>query len=80
MPFGSELPCNYVLNFRLPFRASGVMNRDAMRENGIRRFAKHYAIPTRLAREVCAAGGNWAKAFDLLVARMKQITQQENRN
>jgi hypothetical protein len=46
-----------------------------MTRNEIQRFAKHYAIPTRLAREVCIAGGNWAKAFDLLVARMKQTTE-----
>jgi hypothetical protein len=54
------------------------MNRHAMRENEINEFAKHYAIPMRLAREVCQAGGNWAKAFDLLVARMKHNAQQEN--
>jgi hypothetical protein len=46
-----------------------------MTRNEIRRFATHYAIPMRLAREVCIAGGNWAKAFDLLVARMKQTTE-----
>ena len=56
------------------------MNGHAMRENEIRGFAKHYAIPMRLAREVCQAGGNWAKAFDLLVARMKQNAQLEETN
>ena len=46
-----------------------------MTRNEIQRFAKHYTIPMHLAREVCIAGGNWAKAFDLLVARMKQTTE-----
>jgi hypothetical protein len=46
-----------------------------MTRNEIQRFAKHYAIPMRLAREVCITGGNWARAFDLLVARMKQATE-----
>ena len=45
-----------------------------MTRSEIQRFAKHYAIPMRLAREVCIAGGNWARAFDLLVARIKQTT------
>jgi hypothetical protein len=45
-----------------------------MTRNEIQRFAKHYAIPMRLAREVCTAGGSWPRAFDLLVARMKQAT------
>ena len=46
-----------------------------MTRNEIHRFAKHYAIPMRLAREVCIGGGNWARAFDLLVARMKPTTE-----
>ena len=50
-----------------------------MTRNEIHRFAKHYAIPMRLAREVCIAGGNWAKAFDLLIARMKQTTEADAR-
>ena len=45
-----------------------------MTRNEIQSFAKHYAIPMRLAREVCIAGGTWARAFDLLVARMKPTT------
>jgi hypothetical protein len=46
-----------------------------MTKNEIRSFAKHYAIPMRLARELCMAGGNWAKAFDLLAIRMTQTTE-----
>lgn len=49
-----------------------MINRHAMTEHEIKRFAKHYAMPLWLAREVCQAGGNWAKAFDILVARMKE--------
>ena len=51
-----------------------------MTRNKIQRFAKHYAIPMRLAREVCIAGGNWARAFDLLVARMQQATEPVDAN
>ena len=47
-----------------------------MTRNEIQRFAKHYAIPMRLAREGCVAGGDWARAVDLLVARMKQATER----
>ncbi len=43
-----------------------------MNNDEIRRFAKHYAIPMKLAREVCQAGGNWARAFDLLAAKMRE--------
>ena len=49
-----------------------------MTRNEIQRFAKHYAIPMRLAREVCIAGGNWARAFDLLVARTTQTTEVDS--
>jgi hypothetical protein len=36
-------------------------------------FAKHYAIPYKTAEKCWSeAGGNWAKAFDLLVAMMKR--------
>jgi hypothetical protein len=48
-----------------------------MTDNEIRRFAKHYGIPMALAREVCVAGGNWAKAFDLLAAQMKSQSGTE---
>jgi hypothetical protein len=51
-----------------------------MTKNEIQRFAKHYAIPMRLARELCMAGGNWAKAFDLLVVRMAQTTETVDAN
>jgi hypothetical protein len=51
-----------------------------MTRNEIQRFARHYAIPMRLAREVCIAGGNWVKAFDLLVARMKQTPELVDAN
>jgi hypothetical protein len=51
-----------------------------MTPNEIKRFAKHYAIPLRLAQEVCAEGGKWAKAFDLLVALAKQDFEQKDAN
>lgn len=42
------------------------------KDREIKGFAKHYVIPYKTA-EKCwrEAGGNWAKAFDLLVAMMK---------
>jgi hypothetical protein len=49
-----------------------------MTDAEIRRFAKHYAISLRLARDICQTGGNWAKAFDLVVVRIRQIPRQEN--
>lgn len=37
----------------------------------IKQFAKHYDIDMKTAVDVCERGGNWAKAFDLLVALFK---------
>jgi hypothetical protein len=37
-------------------------------EADVKAFAKHYDVPVEDARSCWKTGGNWAKAFDALVA------------